>query len=107
MQCTLVLICQSLLLHSHRKEFQEDVVTRDELGSRFLLFFTPMHTVLFVRLPLGQWPPMQAKSSVHLKVIPPCCFWDSEGMLCYELLPCGRDDFVSAPSSRELQTPDS
>lgn len=84
MRYTRVSICQSLLLRSHRKEFLEDLITGDE---SWILHDSNAHRAVW--LPRGEDPPTQARSDLHPRKFLLCCFWDSRGMLYFELLPQG------------------
>lgn len=89
LKMTRLTICQSLLLRSHRKEFLEDIVTGDE---SWVLYES--NTRRAVWIPRGEEPPTQPKPNLHPQKILLCCFWDSRGMLYYELL--GRGKTVTA-----------
>lgn len=84
MRYTRITICQSLLLRPHRKEFLEDLVTGDE---SWILYDSNAHRAVWLHR--GEDPPTQPRSDLHPKKVLLCCFWDSRGMLYYELLPQG------------------
>ncbi|EYB81541.1 hypothetical protein Y032_0380g343 [Ancylostoma ceylanicum] len=81
---TRVSICQSLLFRPQRKEFLEDLITGDE---SWVVYDSNAH--LAVWLSRGENQPKQAKSDLHSKKCLLCCFWDSRGMVYYELIPQG------------------
>ncbi|EYC01128.1 hypothetical protein Y032_0110g180 [Ancylostoma ceylanicum] len=84
MRFTPASICQFLLLRPKRKVFLEDLITGDE---NWVHYDSNAHRAFW--LPRGEDPPTQAKSDIHYKKCRLCCFWDSRGMLYYELLPQG------------------
>ena len=79
-----LLICQSLLLTLRMKEFLEDIVTGDE---SYICYDNVSRQAVWI--PRGQEPPKQPKPDLHPKKLLLCCFWDSNGMLFWELLPVG------------------
>jgi [histone H3]-lysine36 N-dimethyltransferase SETMAR len=77
-------ICQSLLSRPHRKDFLADIITGDESWVHY-----ENDTRRAYWLPRGEDPPAQPKpdqSDQHCKKVLLCAFWDSRGMLYYELL---------------------
>ena len=77
-----VSICESLLLRPHRKEFLKEVVTGDE---SWVLYVN--HTRKRQWVPQGELPASEPKPDRHQRKVLLCCWWDSESMLYYELLP--------------------
>ncbi|EYC40912.1 hypothetical protein Y032_0590g388 [Ancylostoma ceylanicum] len=72
----------SLPLHPQRKEKLEDLINVDESW----VHYDP-NARRDMWLPRREGPPTQAKSDYHSKKCLLRCFWDSRGMLYYELLP--------------------
>ena len=77
-------VCESLLLRPHRKDLLKEIVTGDESW-----VLDVDHTRKSQWLPRGELPPHEPKPGFHEKKVLLCCWWDSEGMLYYELLPTG------------------
>lgn len=75
-----IFIFQSLLLRSPRMEFLENLVTEDEIW-----VLRDSNADLAVWLFRREETPTQEMSNVHYKKCVHCCFWDSKGMLYYEL----------------------
>ncbi|WKY06424.1 hypothetical protein Q1695_006537 [Nippostrongylus brasiliensis] len=77
-------IAESLLLRPHRKDFLKDIVTGDE---SWVLYVN--HTRQSQWLPPGEPAPRQPKPGRHQKKVLLCCWWDSEGMIYWELMDSG------------------
>jgi len=76
-----VSICQSLLLRPHRKELLESIITGDE--SWVLYENTTSHAFW---IPSGTEPPTQPKPDLHPRKLLLSVFWDSQGMLYWQML---------------------
>ena len=87
---TRLTICQSLLSRPNRNEFLQDIVTGDE---SWVLYHNDTHHAVW--LPPGENPPSQPKPDYHQRKILLCCFWDTQGLLYYDLIQQGNT--VSAP----------
>lgn len=76
-----VSICQSLLLHPKLKEFLTNLVTGDE---SYVLHENDTRRGFW--LPRGEEPPVQPKRNPHCQKVLLCCFFDSHGMLWWDML---------------------
>lgn len=76
-----VSICESLLLRPHRKDFLESIITGDE---SWVFYENDTRHAFWV--PPGEQPPAQPKPGFHGNKLLLSVFWDSQGMLFWELL---------------------
>jgi len=73
--------CRSLLLQAKHVDFLEQIVTGDETWIQF-----DNSTRSAFWLPYGVDPPTQSKPGLHMKKLMLPVFWDSEGIIFWELL---------------------
>ena len=81
-KATRMSICLSLLHRPHRKDFLQEIVTGDESWVLYVNYTRERQW-----LPKGEKPDPTPKLPREVKRVLLCCWWDSEGMLYYELLP--------------------
>jgi len=76
-----VSICQSLLLRPHRKELLKWIITGDE---SWVLYENNTRHAFWI--PSGTEPPTQPKLKLHQRKLLLSVFWDSQGMLSWQML---------------------
>ena len=76
-----VSICECLLLQPHRKDFLQSIITGDE---SWILYENNTRSAFWI--PQGAEPPTQSKPNPHGQKRLLSVFWDSQGVLFWELL---------------------
>ncbi|EYB90440.1 hypothetical protein Y032_0220g2524 [Ancylostoma ceylanicum] len=78
-----VSVCESLLLRPHKRDFPDKSLLEMRVGRCML--------IIHDRKIASEWrtTSKEPKGELHEEKVLLCCWWDSEGMLDWKLLPSG------------------